>query len=214
MENTGTSQIAPADFWEDRYAGTDRVWSGRVNQVLAEIAPSLPPGRALDLGCGEGADAIWLAQHGWTVTGIDLSPSAVRRAAEAARANGIAEDRIAFAARDLSALGVAGCYELVTASFLQSPVELPRTQILRSAADGLSSGGHLLITSHASGPPWAPQPDGHRHGFLTPAEEIAALALDPDRWTVRVAKLRPREILDPNGDPATIDDSVVLIQRQ
>ena len=57
-------QIAPVDFWEERYAGADQVWSGKVNQVLADIASTLVPGRALDLGCGEGADVIWLAQHG------------------------------------------------------------------------------------------------------------------------------------------------------
>lgn len=214
MDNTGSSPIAPADFWEERYAGPDRVWSGRVNQVLADVASSLAPGRALDLGCGEGADAIWLARRGWTVTGIDISPSAVRHAAEAARAEGIPEDRIAFVAGDLGTLGAEGRYDLVTASFLQSPVVLPRTRILRAAAGCVSSGGHLLITSHASGPPWGHRAEGPGPQFVTPAEDLDALALDPEEWTIRVAQLRPRQILDPHGSPASIDDSVVLVQRR
>lgn len=214
MENTGPSQIAPIDFWEERYAGADRVWSGRVNGVLADVASRLDPGRALDLGCGEGADAIWLARQGWTVTGVDISPTAVRRANEAARAEGIPEDRIDFVAGDLAALGAEGPYDLVSASFLQSPVALPRAQILRAAAGCVGPGGHLLITSHASGPPWGHQPEGSGPRFVTPGEDVEDLALDPDEWTVRVAQLRPRQVADPHGNPASIDDSVVLVQRR
>ena len=83
-------EIAPVDFWEERYAGADQVWSGKVNQVLADIAGTLVPGRALDLGCGEGADVIWLAQHGWQATGIDISATAIRHATAAAEASGVA----------------------------------------------------------------------------------------------------------------------------
>jgi SAM-dependent methyltransferase len=59
-------------FWDERYRTRDRLWSGRPNVQLIAEAQGLTPGRALDVGCGEGTDAIWLAQQGWTVTGIDL----------------------------------------------------------------------------------------------------------------------------------------------
>ena len=80
---------APIDFWEQRYAGAERVWSGRVNATLAAIAGGLEPGRALDLGCGEGGDVIWLAENGWHATGVDLSPTAIDRARTAASARGL-----------------------------------------------------------------------------------------------------------------------------
>ena len=67
--------------WEEHYGERERVWSGRVNARLAEVAAELPPGRALDLGCGEGADAVWLAERGWDVVAVDISETALGRAA-------------------------------------------------------------------------------------------------------------------------------------
>lgn len=203
----------PSEYWERRYTAAERMWSGRVNQVLAEVAADLVPGRALDLGCGEGADAIWLAGHGWAATGIDISGTAIRRATEAARSAGIPADRISFVAADLSTLDEGDRYDLVTASFLHSPVELPRTEILRAAARHVAPGGHLLITGHASVPAWADLPPGHEPRFRTPAEEVEDLDLDPAQWTVRVAETRPRRTTDPQGRPVSIDDSVVLLQH-
>src|ERR687885_1951411 len=76
---------AQAPEWDARYRERDgAMWSGRPNgRLVAEVA-SLAPGRALDVGCGEGADAIWLAQRGWTVTAVDISDVALGRAREAA----------------------------------------------------------------------------------------------------------------------------------
>ncbi|CCH78075.1 Methyltransferase type 11 [Nostocoides japonicum T1-X7] len=206
-------QVTSADFWEERYAGSDRVWSGRVNQALADIAGTLSPRRALDLGCGEGADVIWLAQHGWEATGIDISPTAVRRAAAAAEQAGQNPGHARFLAADLSAVP-AGAYDLVSASFLHSPAERPREEILREASERVARGGHLLITSHAAPPPWADAPDGHEHHFLDPAEELEQLALDPSTWDVILAETRPREAISPDGEPATLDDVVVLVRRR
>ncbi len=78
-----------AEHWDRRYSEAGPVWSGRVNPTLKEVAASLDPGRALDIGCGEGGDAVWLAEHGWTVVGLDLSSVALRRAEAAAAERGV-----------------------------------------------------------------------------------------------------------------------------
>ncbi len=206
-------QVAPADYWEERYAGAGRVWSGAVNGVLSEVAASLPPGRALDLGCGEGADVIWLARRGWAVTGVDISPTAIRRAAEAARAAGLEADRARFLAADLAAVP-DGDYDLVTASFLHSPVALSREEILRQAAQRVTPGGHLLITSHAGFPLGADVAHGHEHRFPVPGEEWEQLALDPAEWELLVAEVRTREKPGPDGRPVSLDDVVTLARRR
>ena len=81
--------------WEEHYTAKPQVWSGRVNARLAEVVPQIAGTRALDLGCGEGTDAIWLAEHGWTVTAVDISDTALARARAAAVDRGLA-DRIDF----------------------------------------------------------------------------------------------------------------------
>ena len=206
-----THAVAPADFWEERYAGSDRVWSGRVNRVLADVATSLAPGRALDLGCGEGADVLWLAQHGWEATGVDISPTAIARGSAAAEAAGA--DRARFVVADVA--GVPdGEYDLGSASFLHSPVELPRDGILRRAATFVAPGGHLLITSHAGFPPGSDVPDGHEHRFLTPQEELDHLELDPAQWDVVAVETRSREMVTADGETMPLDDVVVLVRRR
>jgi len=71
-------------FWENHYGQSERVWSGKVNQVLENLVSPLTPGTSLDIGCGEGGDVLWLATHGWQATGLDISPTAVSRAREEA----------------------------------------------------------------------------------------------------------------------------------
>ncbi len=205
-------RIAPSDYWEHRYSGPDSVWSGRVNAVLADVATTLESGTALDLGCGEGADVVWLAQHGWRATGIDIASSAIARAREAAARLGVS-DTATFETGDVGSLPPGREFDLVTASFLHSPVDLPRGDILRAAADRVAPGGHLLITSHAAVPPRANIPEALTPTFLTPEEEVTALALDPADWELVTAELRPRETTGRDGLPALIEDSVVLFHR-
>lgn len=215
----------PARFWEERYAGAGPVWSGRVNRTLADAVEGLPPGRSLDLGCGEGGDVVWLAEHGWRATGIDISETAIARARAAAAERGIAGSRIRFVAADLAAWAEAPAavdgadepFDLVTASFLQSPVELPRERILRAAAGRVAPGGSLVLIAHAAPPPWA-QGDHWAEDLPSPESELAALGLDArdsetDEWIVAVAEVRRREALDPDGRPASLEDSLVVVRR-
>ena len=199
----------PAEFWEDRYASAAKVWSGKVNHAIVQVVSTLDPGRSLDLGCGEGGDVVWLAQRGWDATGVDISATATRRAAEGASAAGIADDRIHFEAADLGTWTPTEMYDLVTASFLQSPVELPRADILGRVAEHVVPGGRLLIVAHAGMPPWSTH--AHHQEFPTPDEEVAALGLAG--WTVEIAEVRSHEAAGPDGQHATLDDTVVLLRR-
>lgn len=228
-----TPDLTPAEYWEDRYAGSDRMWSGRVNATLADVVGDLPVGDVLDLGCGEGGDAVWLAEQGWTVTALDVSATAVARGAEGAAGRGVG-DRITWIADDLSTWTTEQTFDLVTASFFHSTVELPRSPILRRAAAQVRDGGHLLLVSHVfesedDYPPWADRgdrgdsgADGHDHGhpaahhpvLLTPAEEVAELALDTREWSVVVQEVRRREATSPDGTQrAMLKDGVVLLRR-
>lgn len=216
-------QVNPAEFWERRYAEASQVWSGRVNRVLAEVAKGWKPGRSLDLGCGEGGDVLWLAEHGWSAAGIDLSPTAVARGAAAASARGL--DSARFIAADLGEWAWRGTevdgsgepFDLITASFMQSPVELPRELILRAALTRLAPGGRLVILSHAAPPPWAKDHPGE---FLSPACELALLALglspegrEVDGWIVEVAEVRERTAAGPDGHEHHLEDTVVVVRR-
>src|ERR687891_347975 len=150
---------AQAAEWDTRYRERDgAMWSGRPNgRLVAEVA-AVTPGRALDLGCGEGADAIWLAKRGWRVTATDVSRVALDRAARQAAAEHVA-DRIDWQQHDLSISFPAGTFDLVTASYLPGTPEMPREQILRTAASAVAPGGILLILGHAGLPPW----EAHSH---------------------------------------------------
>lgn len=201
-------------FWEERYASESRVWSGRANAVLVDLCREVPPGRALDLGCGEGGDAIWLARHGWQVTAVDISTTAIGRGRDAARNAGVAADAITWVVQDLATWTAADAYDLVSAFFLQSPVTLPREEILRRAAAAVAPGGRLLIVSHAAPPPWATELHQHHHEFPTPSQDLAALALDETQWDAVVAGVRQRDATGPDGRSAVLDDAVVLVQRR
>lgn len=206
--------VTPAQWWEARYAESGQIWSGRVNRVLADIVIDLDPGTALDLGCGEAGDAVWLARHGWTVTGVDLSPTAIERGRAAGRAAGVRPGALHLVAADLATWTGPECYALVTASFLHSwPVPIPRELILRRATGFVAPGGHLMIVSHVEAPSWADPDLVHAHQFPTPDGDLRALELEPDRWEVLLCETRQRDITAPDGSPATLRDGVVLVRR-
>lgn len=212
----------PDEFWEERYRESDRIWSGRPNAALEDVAADLVPGRALDLGCGEGADVIWLAQRGWEATGLDISATAVERARQAAEAADLNAGSARFAVQNLADWHpAAGSVDLVTASFLQSPVELPRSAVLQRAATAVATGGHLLSITHAAPPPWmaaddrdrAHTHDDHDHSFLTPEQELAGLDLEETQWQIVLAEQRTRPATGPDGETAELIDGVLLLRR-
>lgn len=199
------------DFWEPHYRQHRGVWTGRPNPILVEVATPTTPGSALDLGCGEGGDAIWLARHGWQVTAVDISATALDRAATHAAAAGVSE-QITFEQHDLArSLPTGRSFDLVSAQYLHSPVDFPRARVLHRAADLLAPGGLLLIVGHASVHPWSwADPDTR---FPTPAEELALLELDPAHWNPERLDRPQRTATGPDGQTATVTDSVITVRR-
>jgi SAM-dependent methyltransferase len=200
-------------FWDQRYGSSTAVWSGRPNPQLMAEAATLQPGEALDAGCGEGADSIWLAEQGWRVTAVDISSVALERGTVRAQqvGSGVA-GRITWQQVDLLTwLPQPQSYDLVSAQFMQLPA-VQRAGFLQRLAGGVAGGGTLLIVGHspsdlettAARPPLPEL-------FFT-AREIAS-ALDPSMWRVVVSEARPREGRDPDGHAITVRDEVLVARR-
>ena len=203
----GQTPEDPREFWEGFYSEREQRWSGRPNAVLVDEITGMDPGTALDLGCGEGADAIWLAEQGWRVTGTDISQTALDTAAAHAEAAGVA-DRITWARHDFSESVPDGPFDLVSSHFLHSPVDDARDVALRRAATAVASGGTLLVVSHES-VPWHPDVV-----FPTAAEVLEALDVEPGQWDVERVESRGRRGRTPDGDEVDLSDSVVRLRRR
>ncbi|WP_328621531.1 class I SAM-dependent methyltransferase [Streptomyces sp. NBC_00354] len=201
---------AGEEFWDGRYGESDRIWSGEANAMLVHEVSGLAPGRALDLGCGEGADAVWLARRGWTVTGTDISGVALGRAAEHAADAGVA-DRATWARHDLTESFPEGEFDLVSACFLHNYGDFPRDRVLRSAAAAVAPGGTLLVVGHAGWAPW--QEDREEAYFPTPPEVVAQLEPVTAGWEVLRAEETERIQNQPDGTPGTRTDNVVRMRR-
>ncbi|GIJ51576.1 methyltransferase [Virgisporangium aliadipatigenens] len=200
---------ALSEHWEGHYSGTGRHWTGRPNPLLVSTVSDLPPGRALDLGCGEGGDAVWLARQGWDVTAVDVSANALERTRALASSAGVL---VRTSRHDLSSSFPAGEFELVSAQYFHSPVEFPREAALRRAASAVVPGGLLLIVDHGAAPPWSPYAHDGTY-FPTPAETLAALALDPAAWSVERVEALERETTGPGGMTGTLVDNIIAVMR-
>ncbi|GHB66407.1 methyltransferase [Streptomyces viridiviolaceus] len=200
-----------AEFWEARYRDAGRVWSGRPNELLVREVSDLAPGTALDLGCGEGGDAVWLASRGWRVTGVDISATALERAAGHAADAGVG-GRIAWERHELGRSFPDGSFDLVSAHYLQSPVALDQQGILRSAARAVADHGTLLVVMHAAWPSWQTEPPFDAV-FPTLEGVPAELALPDDEWTVRTMETVRRPSTSPEGVEGFRDDNVWRFQR-
>lgn len=200
------------ETWDARYAESERVWSGRPNQRLVEQVAGLTPGSAADVGCGEGADAVWLAEHGWDVTALDVSEVALSRAREHAEEAGVAA-RVRILHHDLVGGGgpLPGRYDLVSVFFFHV---LPEAfdGIYRGLADAVAPGGTLLVVGH--------HPEDHESGVRRPhggqllftPDQVVAL-LDPEEWTV-VTQDDPQRVMATADGEITVRDSVVRAIRR
>jgi SAM-dependent methyltransferase len=199
--------------YDELYRSAPTVWSGRVNRQLVVEGSGLRPGTALDAGCGEGADALWLAERGWRVTAVDFSTVALERGAARSRRRGLG-DRIEWLAADLHEwVPPPGRFDLVTAHYLHSRGADRRALFARLAA-AVAPGGTLLVVGHLLA---GNAEHGHGHGhdpeLHYTAADVAA-ALDPAEWWDVVTETRER---DPGAAARTgnpVPDTVLVARRR
>ncbi|MEU0804364.1 class I SAM-dependent methyltransferase [Streptomyces sp. NPDC005970] len=198
-------------FWDSVYAARPAAGDPRPNARLTEMVTGLLPGDVLDLGCGEGGDALWLAGQGWQVTATDISAVAVERLAALARSHGLG-DRVSAVRHDLHTSFPPGRFDLICAHYLHTPLDLDRATVLRSAAHALRPGGRLLVVDHGSTSPWSWNQDPDLR-YPSPREVAAGIAPAPETWTVERADTPRRIATGPGGRTAEVIDHVLLIRR-
>ncbi|MGY0490431.1 class I SAM-dependent methyltransferase [Streptomyces sp. WG-D5] len=209
--HSSTAHDATAHEWDERYRSREQLFSGNPNGVLVTEVTDLAPGQALDVGCGEGGDALWLARQGWQVTAVDVSEVALRRAAAAGPD---VAGRVSWARADLAVTPPpAGAFDLVTMQYfpLLRRAGLPA---LRGIVDAVAPGGTLLFVTHALA-------DLEEHTEATSefdpadyywADDIAAL-LAPADWKIQLNETRPRTAPTPPGTHHH-RDTVLRAQRR
>ncbi|WP_062518822.1 class I SAM-dependent methyltransferase [Demequina silvatica] len=196
------------DAWEERYRTRHAVWSGHPNAQLVDETATLQPGRALDVGCGEGADAVWLANLGWLVTAVDLSVTALERGRAQAEASGVAA-HIEFTDAELAdVLAAHEPWNLVTSQYTHP--EQGGRWLVETLAPAVAPGGMLLVVGHhPTDPHAASHPDLRDAAFA--AEDVADVLARED-WEVS-ATLRERTTRPEGGPERLWRDSVLIARR-
>ncbi len=199
---------APATVdWDERYAVAEQVWSGRPNRALVAEVAGLRPGRALDVGCGEGADAVWLAQEGWDLTALDVSAVALERAAAAARSAGA---QVHWVHAGLLEAGLPpGAFDLVSAQYFALP-RTPQAAAEHALLAAVAPGGTLLAVHHAGfGTDYSGLDGVDPADYVSPSD-IAAL-LD-EAWEVEVDEGRERQV-EGGAGAHHVEDLVLRARR-
>lgn len=194
--------------WDRRYADRTQLWSGRPNGALVAEVAGMPPGRALDVGCGEGADAVWLARGGWDVTALEVSGIALERAAGHAREAGV-DVRWVYAGLVEAALPPAS-FDLVSAQY-PALLRTPDAAAERALLAAVAPGGVLLLVHHA----------GMEHhqvldGGDDPADYVwpsMVAALLDDDWQVEVDEQRLRVVPEGGAGAHHVEDVVLRARR-
>lgn len=183
----------PAE-WDERYGTAEQVWSGQPNGALVTEVAGLTPGRVLDVGCGEGADAVWLAARGWRVTALDVSRVALDRAARAGRDAGVDVEWV-HAGLEEAPLPAEG-FDLVSAQYpalLRTPSDTAERALLSAVAPG----GTLLLVHHADMDVEHAKERGFDPADYVSPDGVAGM-LD-DTWQVEVHERRERDIVGGSG---------------
>ena len=200
--------------WDHRYGG-DRMWSGNPNGTLVNEISGVAPGRALDVGAGEGADALWLAEQGWKVTASDISPRALGRVGAEAERRGLHVEGHHADANALDAYETAA-FDLVSAQYASIP-RTPDDRAVRNLLNAVAPGGTLLVVSHDLEPMRAPiDTQAHSRAFDPDAyvrvDDFAAFLAASPAWDIEVHEKRPR----PPGSATAahhVDDIILRARR-
>lgn len=225
MTGNSVGAFGSAEFWEDFYRERGP-WTGNPNAALVTELSERPlaAGSALDLACGTGGDAVWLACNGWSVTGVDISSAALEQAAGAAAAAGVG-DAIRWERHDLDTDFPEGSWDLVNVAYLHSPVALNRERILQRAADAVAPGGTLIVIGHQGTREWPPSDAEHGHAqqhhpgqahsiHVLPSIDEVLADLDLDGWLVVHTGDVTVTRATPDGTLNTHVDNVIRLQRQ
>jgi SAM-dependent methyltransferase len=198
--------------WDARYSESARIWSGNPNPRLVEHITGMTPGTALDVGAGEGADAVWLATQGWLVTALDVSEVALGKAVIHAVEQGVGE-RVTTVHHDLmSGADLPGTYDLVSAQFWHPPAA-ERAEHFRRIGAAVRPGGALLIVGHHPDDLSTGLRSGHGHAERVFTPDLVVAALPESEWDVRVADAPTRETQH-GGEAVMLTDTVVLAIRR
>ena len=209
------------EYWDQRYGTADRIWSGNPNSQLVRYVSGRAAATALEVGAGEGADAVWLAGQGWQVTAVEVSPVALARAARYAEKAGVT-GRITWEQADVRNWSPAPRrFDLVSVQFLHLPIET-FGPLLTRLAECVLPAGLLLVVAHDISElhhpgyhgPGGHGPSDHEHGpeFFVPAEQLAGL-LDPGQWDVTLTT-HDRTMATDQGQETGVRDSVLHAVRR
>ena len=185
--------------WDRRYGVSELLWTGEPNRFLVSETADLRPGRALDLACGEGRNAVWLARQGWQVTGVDFSAVALEKARRLAEANGVKAEWVVADLLEYRSEGRA--FDLVLLFYLQVP-ESQRHEIVRAAADAVAPGGTFLLVAHDR--------SNLEHGHGGPQEPAVLytaddVVLDLDDLRIERAERVERSVQTADGERVALD---------
>lgn len=230
---SGQDGAFSAAYWADRYRDGGGASRREPSPSLLAEAADLPAGRALDAGCGWGADALWLAARGWQVTAVDVSPAAVDRARQSAQAaDPDAAARITWTPADLTAWDPGpGRFDLVTSHYVHVPG--PPEALFARLASWVAPGGTLLVVGHGHTPGGHGHGGQHGHGHderhghgghddqpgspaggaLVSTAQVTA-GLPAAEWDVLVAEPRTHSLARPGGGPPAVLDDVVVRARR
>jgi 2-polyprenyl-3-methyl-5-hydroxy-6-metoxy-1,4-benzoquinol methylase len=202
------AMFEPAN-WEERYSGEEKIWSGSPNAQLVAEMSGQAAGTALDVGCGEGGDVIWLARQGWRVTGADFSANGLARAARRAERAGVADqtDWWQVDARTFAAGGRS--YDLVTTHFLHPP-DGGMVEVTRRLAEAVAPGGHVLVVGHTPSEAFAHLTASQRRAMFLASDLLPGL---PDDFEALVVEQRPRKV-SRGAVRVDVYDSTLLARRE
>ncbi|SDJ41928.1 Methyltransferase domain-containing protein [Frankineae bacterium MT45] len=193
--------------WDGRYAEQHQLWSGRPNGALVAETAGLKPGRVLDVGCGEGADAVWLARGGWEVTALEVSVVALQRAIEHGRDAGV-DVHWVHAELTKASLPPAS-FDLVSVQY-PALLRTDDAEAERALLDAVAPGGVLLLVYHAG------METRELHEGFDPADYVwpgMITALMGDDWVIELDEQRPRVMPDGGAGAHHIGDLVVKARR-
>jgi 2-polyprenyl-3-methyl-5-hydroxy-6-metoxy-1,4-benzoquinol methylase len=195
------------EFWDERYSTSELIWTGLPNLFLVRETQGLDPSTALDLACGEGRNAVWLAEQGWSVTGADFSSVGLEKARALAAQRAV---HIDFEQHDATSWEPDERFGLVVVLYLQLPLPQRREALLR-AAGAVAAGGSLLVVAHdrenlehGIGGPQSPE-------VLYSVNDVVEIA-ELSGLEIVTAEQARRAIAAPGGDREAID-TVVRARR-